>query len=171
MICCLLEILSSNPLQFSFREKLKFSGQCVCKSWFSDVWYRAVYLVVIDICEDYMHYFHIYGTVWSLYVFQRHCRQLTRMWEVNTNDCVTEYFLFLHSGLTSQIVIPIIILSLPYLLVILLPIFFYRNLSIQQQGNLIITLCHGSGVFDRFLTAEEAVWSTRKFGWQNYTAD
>jgi hypothetical protein len=27
------------------------------------------------------------------------------------------------------------------------PIFFCRNLSIQEEGKLIMTLCHGSGVY------------------------
>jgi hypothetical protein len=81
MECFLLETLS-NQRKLSFCEKLKFSSQCILKSWFSDLWYRAVYYVVIDVCEYYIHYFQLYGTLLSLYVSPRHRRLLTRLYDV-----------------------------------------------------------------------------------------
>lgn len=57
----------------------------------------------------------------------------------------------------SPISVPIIILSPPYLMKISSPIFFCRNVKIQEQGNLIMTSCLGSGVFGTFLTAEDTV--------------
>jgi len=53
----------------------------------------------------------------------------------------------------SRIVIPVIILSPPYVMEISLPNFFCRNLSIKNKG----TLCHCSGAFGRFVTTKDAV--------------
>lgn len=157
MICFLLKILSSNQRELFFL-------------WENEV-YRAVYIQILILwvmisCSSLGSYRYLRGlrtlcpSLW--YGVESACPFETPQTNHQTVESQRRRLCYcIFSVLTlrpnSPIPVPSTILSPPYLMKISSPIFFCRNLSVQEQGNLIKTLCHGWDVFGGFLTTKDTV--------------